>query len=140
MQNRCSIFCGDVISPIVSGQQPEAHRLPHPTGDKFVLIGGQHIALALLRRKQCLEAAHLPVPRTIALVRATVLGPETPKDVRTVAAGEHQYQQTMVVNFKISQILHLLLLPEIAAIKRPVERLARVLLVSGNKDSNRDPV
>ena len=88
------------------------------------MLGGQHLAKALLERRQELLAQHLDPPRWLTVVKATVLKAATPIPVREAAAGDAQYAQSGVRSLPLSGWAELLLGPDVQAEADQDTRLA----------------
>ena len=110
------------------------------TDSEFLVLGGQHIARAMREIVTELTAEHRPVPHTLSHVRARVLKVDTPEPVRRAAAGDHQFAQQQVSHLKLSDIARLLLRPDIQAMPRQLDRLARTLRMAGHADRTKPAV
>jgi hypothetical protein len=104
------------------------------------VLGGQHIAKAMLEIGAEMAAEHRPVPHTLSHVRARVLKVDTPEPVRRAAAGDHQFAQQQVSHLKLSDIARLLLRPDIQAMPRQLDRLASTLRMAGHADRTKPAV
>ena len=88
-----SVSCVPTPSPLFPGSQ-------------HYVLSGQHGVRALMDIRAQWEAeGRGDLPRWLEVVRADVLSPTTPVELRRLAAGEEQYRQQMVSRVRVSEFL-----------------------------------
>lgn len=83
--------------------------LPFFSDGTYVVLGGQHVSTALIRRRDALVSQGLPVPPQIAAVRAAVLPATTSLEMRRKAAGDHNANQANLQTLRLSEVAGCLL-------------------------------